>query len=254
MSTGFRKFWIWRTLSALAILYCPSLPVTELQLGAFQTDLSQETIVQRARYYRSLEIKKPAARSTLTVWKAPSSYDQLLTQASLVVLGQFLEQKSRLSGDQLHIETVCIFRIDRVIGGQIDWAGVPMQARVLPEVDMQPLKDNEIPVIRLGGKLELFGVQLEEIETAYAAFKNKQSYILFLHTPPVFSKYPEHYGRSLIKVYETIAGPHSVIKVAKPNAGDSRIETLVNNPQLRTELQTKFQSKLSLFLEHFKKE
>jgi hypothetical protein len=254
MNAGYKAINIWRVLTALAILYCLLLPKTELQLGAWQTDLSQETIIQKARHYRDLGITTPAARPILTVWEAPSSYEQLLAQAELTVLGKFLDQKSRLSGDRMHIETVCIFRADQVISGQIDSAKVPAQARVLQEVAVGPLKDNEVFVIRLGGKLELFGVQMEEIETAFPAFKKNRMYILFLHTPPSFSKYPKYYGQPSVKAYETIAGPHSIILVDKAREGESRIESLVNNPQLRTELQVKFQSKLSLFLQHIKKE
>jgi hypothetical protein len=254
MKAGHRISWIWRIFPALAILYCLLFPKTNPQLGASQADLSKETIVQRARYYKDAGITKPNARSILTIWETPSSYDQLMTQAGLVVLGKIKNYTCRLSSDRMHIETVYAFEAEKVISGQIDWSGVLLQTRKLPEVEMQPLRDNEIFVIRLGGKLELFGVQMEEIETAFPAFKNKQTYIFFLHIPSSFSKYPGYYGQPQLKVYETIAGPQSVIKVDKGKAGDLRIVPLVNNPQLRTELEVKFQSKLSLFLGHFKKE
>jgi hypothetical protein len=254
MNSGHKISWIWRTLHSLAILYFLLLPETVLQSGAWQPDLPQGTVLQRARRYRELGVTKLAARSILTVWEAPSSYDQLLAQSSLVVMGRFRDQKCRLSGDRMRIETVSVFRADQVISGQIDWSAVPMQSRVMPEAETRPLGENEIFIIRNGGTLELFGIMMEDIETAFPPFKNNQTYILFLHIPPTFSKYAQHYGQPLLKAYETIAGPHSVIKVNKAKAGESRIESLVNNPQLRSELQVKFQSKLSLFLEHLKKE
>jgi hypothetical protein len=238
---------------ALAILYCLLPSKWDRQLGAWQADVAKETIIQKARYFKNLEITKPIARSILTVWETPSSYDQLMTQARLVVLGRFRDQKCRLSGDRMHIETVCAFSADRVISGRIDWSGMPAQNRVLPEAEMQPLRDNEIFVIRLGGKLELFGVQMQENETAFPAFKNKQTYILFLHVPPGFSENPGYYGQPQLNAYETINGPHSVMKVDKGMAGEPRIEPLVNNLQLRNEVEVKFHWKLSLFLEHFKK-
>jgi len=210
--------------------------------------------MQRARYFRSLGIRKPKSQSILTVWEAPSSYDQLLAQADLVVLGKFQDQGCRLSGDRMHIETVYVFRVDQVISGKVNWAGVPVQNRILPEAETKALRNDEVFVIRIGGKLELFGVQMEEIETAFPAFKNNQTYILFLHIPSSFSQYPQYYGQPLLQAYETISGPHSIIKVDKARAGESGIETFVNNPLLRRELEAKFQSKLSRLLEYLKKE
>jgi hypothetical protein len=252
MNTEHNTSWFWQTLFLLSVYCCLLLAQSGLQLAAWPEDIPKESLIQKARNYRSAGITKPKARSILTLWEAPSSYDQLLAQASLVVLGKFRDQKCRLTADQMHIETIYVFRVEQVIKGQMNWADVPREKRIMTDAEMQPPNNNEVFILRTGGILEVFGVRMQDIETAFPAFKSNQTYLLFLHTPAVVSKYPEYYGQPLLKVYEMISGPHSVIKVDKSKAAGSKIEPFVNNPQLRKELEEDFQSNLSLLLQHFK--
>jgi hypothetical protein len=237
---------IWGVL-LLTWLSCFGLPLTGQSTSA-------ETVPQRARQYRQRGITKPEARPILSIWESPVSYDPILAQAELVILGTVRDCKSRLSGDLMHIESVYVFRVDQVIKGKVDWRGVPIMSRVLPGAEMKPLNDNEVLVIRAGGEFPLFGVQMKDIETAYPEFEIGRRYVFFLQSHPDLAKYPGHYGSPALKVYGTVAGPHSVIIVDKAGSGESKIRTLVNNIELRRELESRYQSRLLLLIRHLEEE
>jgi hypothetical protein len=233
-----------------------STPLSELQNGGSvqPSGIQPEKMTDRARRFKIAGLANPFPRPILTVWDAPASYDRLLADSGLVVLGAFVEEKSRLSGDLMAIETVCRFRVSQVVAGHFDWSNVKKSERILPGAVMKPLGDDELFVIRVGGKLDLFGVQMQDIETAFPLFKLGQQYILFLQPYDCPPQFAAHYGYPDVKVYKTSAGPHGVVVVNRARGSAFTAKPFINNPDLRTELEQRLQSDLTRFLRYLRKQ
>jgi hypothetical protein len=186
--------------------YQQTLPSTRIQV-----------IRNLAKSYRDKGVRNPEPIRIEVDWSLVSGFDEIISGSDLICLATLIDQRVRPSANLGSLfETVSKFRIDELLLGQTKFKEVPFAKRVLPDMLMTPLNDNEIFVVQIGGTMEIDGVLLREDVSLYPSLAPHFQYILFLSQVHADAEHSSYYGSLQDRVYETY-GPFGVVLLNRAN-------------------------------------
>ena len=193
-------------LLALTVAVVSGFTDTKPQTGIFKkgTEIKQAPTTERLRWYAAQaksegrrEIKIPSLKIEYSGDSTAITLDEAL-KVSTVVVAQLVEKKSyEQSGN--NIVTWNKFRITDVLS-EAQETPCPLCLSDKPPQEMLPLQSREFLLSKSGGRINIDGVAVEQVESAFPEFQENRTYVLFLTLHPT-------------GVAETIGGPVGVFRL-----------------------------------------